>query len=59
MNPRWLLRMAKLAHRPPSELRVKLVLGTLALCFVIFAIEYFLGWPDWMSVEPPKRGLRP
>ena len=59
MHPRWLLRMAKLAHRPPSETRVKLVFGTLALCFVLFAIEYFVGWPDWLTADLPSSRMRP
>ena len=57
MNPRWLLRMARWAHRPPGEKRVKLVLGIVALCLVIFAVEYVFGWPDWMTVEPSGRRL--
>jgi len=54
MNPRWLFRMARWANRPPSEKRVRLVLGIIAVCLVIFAIEYFIGWPDWMSTEPMR-----
>lgn len=58
MNPRWLLRMAKWSHRPPSEKRVKLVLGIIVLCLALFAVERYIGWPDWMTVEPTgRRGL--
>ncbi|KRS18040.1 hypothetical protein [Roseovarius indicus] len=60
MNPRWLFRMAKWAQRPPSEKRVKLVLGVIVLCLLLVAIEYFIGWPDWMTVEPAgRRGWLP
>ncbi|MEQ8292459.1 MAG: hypothetical protein RIA08_09650 [Roseovarius sp.] len=60
MNPRWLFRMAKWAHRPPSETRVKLVLGIIVVCLAVFAIEYFVGWPDWMTLEPAgRRGWLP
>lgn len=59
MNPRWLFRMAKLAHRPPSERRVKVVLGVIAVCLLLFAFEFFIGWPDWLSVEPFARYWRP
>ena len=60
MNPRWLFRMAKWAHRPPSEKRVKLVLGIIVVCLAVFAIEYFIGWPDWMTLEPAgRRGWLP
>lgn len=60
MNPRWLFRMARWAHRPPSAKRVLLVLGIVAACFAIVAVERFVGWPDWMTVEPAgRRGWRP
>ncbi|WP_323782044.1 hypothetical protein [Thalassovita sp.] len=47
----WLFRMSKWAHRPPSERRVKLVLAVIALCLLIFAIERWIGWPGWMTIE--------
>ncbi|WP_198586139.1 hypothetical protein [Roseovarius salinarum] len=52
MNPRWLFRMARWAQRPPSERRVKLVLGIVAACVALFVIERYVGWPDALSVEP-------
>ena len=51
MNPIWLIRMARWARRPPSMGRVKLVLGVVILCLVLFAIEHFWGWPDWLTVN--------
>lgn len=47
----WLLRAKRWAQKPPSEGRVKLVLGVVALCLVLVAIEYVFGWPDWMTVD--------
>ena len=47
----WLLRAKRWAQNPPSEGRVKLVLGVIALCLILVGIEYFVGWPDWMVVE--------
>jgi hypothetical protein len=55
MNMIWLLRMARWARNPPSPQRVKLVLGVIALCLVIFGYEWLFGWPDWLT---PQR-LRP
>ncbi|SLN12788.1 hypothetical protein PEL8287_00453 [Roseovarius litorisediminis] len=55
MNPRWLFRMAKWARQPPSEKRVIFVLGIVGLCLVLFAIERFVGWPDFLSLEPRAR----
>ena len=59
MNPRWLLLMARLARNPPSAARVKLVLGVLAIIAVIYLIEHFIGWPDFLTVEPRGRIWRP
>lgn len=52
----WFLRMARWAHRPPSAKRVKFVLGIVAVCLVLFGIERFLGWPDWLTPSVPPRG---
>ncbi|MFN3724144.1 MAG: hypothetical protein ACK4VZ_13985 [Paracoccaceae bacterium] len=51
MNPIWLLRMAKWVRNPPSWARVKLVVGVVVACFVIFGIEYFWGWPEALTVQ--------
>lgn len=57
MNYTRLLMKAKLwARNPPSEKRVKLVLGAIAICLVIVGVEKFIGWPDWATVEK-LRGL--
>jgi hypothetical protein len=51
MNTNWFLRMARWARNPPSEGRVKLVLGVVALCVALVVIEKFVGWPDWLTVN--------
>lgn len=48
MNPMWLVRMAQWARNPPSPQRVKLVFGVVALCLLIFGIEWMFGWPEWL-----------
>lgn len=55
MNPIWLIRMARWARNPPPMARVKLVVGVVILCFVVFGIEYFWGWPDWLTVNGKTR----
>lgn len=50
--------MAKWARHPPSANRVKLGLAVLVICAGLFSIERWVGWPDWMTVEPPTRGSR-
>lgn len=47
----WLMRAKRWAQKPASEGRVKLVFGVVAICLVIAGIEYFIGWPDWMTVD--------
>ena len=56
MNPRHLLRMARWARRPPSERRVKLVLGIIAVCLLVFGVERILGWPDWLTLNSVPKG---
>ena len=59
MNYTRLLLKAKLwARNPPSEARVKLVLGAIAICLTLVGIEKFIGWPEWATVEKVN-GLRP
>jgi hypothetical protein len=47
----WLLRMAQWARRPPSARRALLVAGVVAACLALVAVERWIGWPDWMTVE--------
>jgi hypothetical protein len=53
----WLIRAKRWAQNPPSAGRVKLVLGVIALCILLVAIEKFIGWPDWMTVD--RQGIKP
>lgn len=59
MNYRILLRMAKLAHRPPGWKKVRLVLGIIAVCLVLAGLEYLFGWPAWLTVNSDSRGRIP
>lgn len=51
MNPRWLLRMAKWARHPPSRKQLQMIFGVLALCLLLLAVERFVGWPEWATVD--------
>lgn len=55
MNFRHLLRMSKWSRNPPSEKRVKLVIGIVAACIVLVLIEKFIGWPEMLTLEPRFR----
>jgi hypothetical protein len=47
----WLLRASRWARNPPSEGRVKLVFGVIAICLLIVGHEWTFGWPDWLTVN--------
>ena len=55
MNIRHLLRMSKWARKPPGEKRVKMVIGIVVICLILFAIERWIGVPDWLQMELPRR----
>ncbi|MTJ04091.1 MAG: hypothetical protein FH759_05270 [Sediminimonas qiaohouensis] len=59
MNMRWIVRMARWARHPPSEKMVKLVLSIVAVAAVIYVIERYVGWPDWMSLDNTRGRLTP
>lgn len=58
MNPRWMIRMARWAHRPPSWGYVKLVFAIVAAGLALVAVERFVGWPDWATLDPAPKGIR-
>ncbi|MGY6635264.1 MAG: hypothetical protein ACXIU8_16205 [Alkalilacustris sp.] len=57
MNLFWLLRMRRWVQHPPSERMVWFVLGVIALCAVLFAIDRIWGWPE--ALTPATDGRRP
>ena len=59
MNIRWLFRMSRWAQNPPGEKRVIFVLAIIAICVAVVAIEHIFGWPDWLSMDPRNRHMRP
>ena len=54
INP--FLRMAKWARNPPGARTVKVVLGVVALCLLLFVIERIFGWPEALTLEDGARG---
>ncbi|HSF63934.1 MAG TPA: hypothetical protein VLA78_06080 [Paracoccaceae bacterium] len=54
----WFLRMAQWARNPPSEGRVKLVVGVILLCLAIALYEWAFGWPDWLTTQGGARPVR-
>jgi predicted acyltransferase len=47
----WLIRAKRWAQNPPSEGRVKLVLGVIGICLLIAGYEWLYGWPEWLTVN--------
>ena len=54
---RWLWRAKRWAARPPSEKKVKMFLALLAVLLIIAGIERFIGWPEWMTLQPTGRNV--
>ncbi len=52
---RFLLRAKRLAQNPPPLWKVKLVIGVIVVLLAVAGIERFVGWPEWMSLEPAGR----
>ena len=51
----WLLRISRWIRNPPSPARVKLVLGVVALCLALVAIEKLGFWPEALHVNKLPR----
>jgi len=56
VTPRLLLRIARLAGRPPGRRQVQVALAVFAVIAVLVAVEALVGWPDWARTARP--GLR-
>ena len=50
----WLMRDKRWAQHPPPASRVVLVLGVIAICLSLFAVERFIGWPDWLTANQAR-----
>ena len=48
--------MKRWAANPPSEKMVKLVLGIIVVCVLVYAVERMVGWPDWLTPHYVPRG---
>ncbi|MDG1341289.1 MAG: hypothetical protein P8P66_15070 [Paracoccaceae bacterium] len=57
-NPIHLLRISKWARHPPAMWRLKLIVGIIIFCAIIFVIERYIGWPDALSVEPRRPRIK-
>ncbi|MFN3938464.1 MAG: hypothetical protein ACK4KW_12915 [Gemmobacter sp.] len=55
----WFVRMARWVRNPPSRDRVVLVVGVVAACFALAAVELIWGWPDWLTTAGGARSVRP
>lgn len=59
MNLMHFLRMAKWARQPPSRKRLMATFAALGLVAALALIEYFVGWPEALTLDPARsRPLR-
>ncbi len=58
MNLRWLLMMQRWARNPPPMWKVILVVCIVLACFALFAVERYVGWPDWLTTNGGARPVR-
>ncbi len=56
MNIRHFMRMALWAKNPPSVKRAKFIAAILVACLALYAVEYFVGWPDWLTPNATPKG---
>ena len=59
MNPNFLLRLARMARKRPSEKQFFIVMGFVALMLLVGGLEWLGWWPDWATSKPGGRRLRP
>lgn len=56
---RGLLRMTRLARRPMSVGRVKLIFGVVLACLALYGIEVIWGWPEGLTINGNARMMKP
>ena len=59
MKLNWLIRMSLWARNPPPMWKVKLVVGIVLICLVIYGIEQIWGWPEYLTMEKRGRYVAP
>jgi len=57
MNPRFFLKMARIARHPPSKNTILLCIAVVGIALVLFGIERLIGWPDWLTVNSHRGGI--
>lgn len=57
MNPRFFLKMARIARHPPWRKTILLWIAVVGIALVLFGIERLIGWPDWLTVNSHRGGI--
>jgi hypothetical protein len=55
----WLIRASRWARNPPSMRMVLMVFGIIAFGLVLFGLEHFGLWPEWATLDNPRRPRLP
>jgi hypothetical protein len=57
MNPKFFLKMARIARHPPLRKTILLWIAVVGIALVLFGIERLIGWPDWLTVNSHRGGI--
>ncbi len=52
---RWLAKAKRWVQNPPSARQVVFYGAIILACLAIAAVEWIWGWPDWLTVNSPRR----
>lgn len=55
----WLVRASRWARNPPSRRMVYLVIAIIAAGLVLVGLEHAGLWPDWATLDNPRRPRLP
>ena len=53
--PPFLMRMLLWLRHPPSRNQRIAIAAICGIGLAVAAVEYFLGWPDWLTAERVRR----
>lgn len=52
MGPGFLIRMSRWARNPPSARKALIIAAVVGVALAAAVVEWTVGWPDALTVEP-------